>query len=171
MNLHKKIGSFFDRLLNVSAVVTGTIIVLVMVAVCVNVIMRYLFNRPIAGVEEITEYLLLYITFIGTAWLLREEGHVRVDILLNRVKPKTLAFLSVISSLIGVLICGVLAWYGFKVTWVNFQQGAYFPHILEFPKAPILVIIPCGSFLLLIQFLRRTARSLQNLRSGEKHMD
>lgn len=171
MKPQKKAITFFDRLLNVMAAVTGTIIVLVMVAVCVNVIMRYVFNRPITGVEEITEYLLLYVTFIGTAWLLREGGHVRVDILLNRVKPRTRVFLGVVSSLIGVLICGVLTWYGTKVTWVNFQQGSYFPSILEFPKAPVLVIIPCGSFLLLIQFLRKTTQSLGNWRSGRKHMD
>ncbi len=167
----KKAGSFFDRFLDSSAAVTGAIIILVMLVVCVNVIMRYVFNRPIAGAEEITEYLLLFITFIGTAWLLREGGHVRVDILLNRVKPLTQARLSVVSSLIGVFICAVLTWYGFQVTWVNFQQNAYFPSLLEFPKAPILVIIPLGSLLLLIQFLRRTTRSLENWRLARKNID
>ena len=65
--------SLFDRFLDVSPVISGIIIVLIMLAVCANVIMRYFLNRPIVGIDEISEYLLLFITFIGSAWLLREE--------------------------------------------------------------------------------------------------
>jgi len=167
MKLLKKPASFFDWLLNSLSLLTCAIILMVMAAVCVNVIMRYAFNRPVMGVEEITEYLLLVITFIGSAWLLREEGHVNVDILLVRLDAEKQALFGVISSLIGVFICAVLTWYGWKVTWVNFQQHAYFPSLLELPKSPVYAVIPFGSFLLLIQFLRRTARDLRAWRSAD----
>jgi TRAP-type C4-dicarboxylate transport system permease small subunit len=94
------------------------------------------------GVEEVTEQLLLYITFMGTAWLLKKEGHVAVDFVLLRMRPKTRSFFGIVSCLIGILICAALTWYGFKVTWVNLRQGAYFSSVLELPKAPVFVIIP-----------------------------
>jgi TRAP-type C4-dicarboxylate transport system permease small subunit len=156
--------SLFDRFLDVSPVISGIIIVLIMLAVCANVIMRYFLNRPIVGIDEISEYLLLFITFIGSAWLLREEGHVGVDILLIRLSNKSNAFLGIFSSLIGIFICLILIWFGSKVVWINFQRGSYFPSLLEIPKAPVLAIIPLGSFLLLLQFLRRTARNVQEWR-------
>ena len=168
MTFLKKPASFFDWLLNSLSLLTCAIILIVMVAVCLNVIMRYAFNRPIMGVEEITEYLLLVITFIGSAWLLREEGHVGVDILLVRQTMEKQAFFGVISSLIGVFICAVLTWYGAKVTWTSLQEHAYFPSLLEMPKSPVYAVIPFGSFLLLLQFLRRTARDLTAWRSAGK---
>ena len=65
MKQPKEDPSPFDRFLDVSPVISGIIIVLIMLAICVNVIMRYFLNRPIAGIDEISEYLLLFITFIG----------------------------------------------------------------------------------------------------------
>ena len=161
MKFLSKLESFFDRLLYTLSFLTIAIILLVMVTVCLNVVMRYAFNQPIMGVEEIIEYLLLVVTFIGSAWLLREEGHVGVDIILVRLSTRNQALLGVISSLIGVFICGVLAWYGSRVAWTYLQEQAYFPSLLETPKWPIFAAIPFGSFLLLIQFLRRTANNLR----------
>jgi len=59
-----------------------------------------------------------------------------------------------VSSIIGILICLVLVWYGIQVSWQFTAEGISDPTILELPKGPILIIIPLGSFLLLIQFLR-----------------
>jgi TRAP-type C4-dicarboxylate transport system permease small subunit len=163
--MSEKLSSLFDLFLNLTSFLVGGVILSLMLAVCVNVLLRYIFNRPIAGVEEITEYFLLFITFIGAAWLLREEGHVKVDILLGRLSSRRQALMSAVSSLIGILISSTLVWYGGRVTWDNLQQEAYFSSILEFPKAPVFAIIPLGSSLLLIQFIRRTLQNLQNWRS------
>jgi C4-dicarboxylate transporter DctQ subunit len=164
----KRILAFFDILLDFTPLLTGGIIIIMMLGVSVNVVLRYIFSQPIVGLEEITEYLLLFITLIGAAWLLRENGHVSVDILLDRLNRRQKAFLSTINSLMGAFICAILTWYGSQVVYVNFQREAYFPSLLEFPKAPILAIIPIGSFLLLIQFLRRTADFIKNRMSTQR---
>jgi TRAP-type C4-dicarboxylate transport system permease small subunit len=161
MKFFDKIGAVFDRTLDVFSFLVGAIITLIMLAVCLNVIMKFAFNQPIVGVEEVTEQLLLYITFMGTAWLLKKEGHVAVDFVLLRMRPKTRSFFGIVSCLIGILICAALTWYGFKVTWVNLRQGAYFSSVLELPKAPVFVIIPIGSALLFIQFIRLTAQNFK----------
>ena len=136
----------------------GMLLIFIMLSVCMEVILRSFFNRPQIWVTEVTECLLLYITFLGTAWLLREEGHVRVDVILNRLKPKTTAFLGIISSIIGVLVSITLTIYGFNVTWDYFQRGIYTPTALEIPVYLILLIIPIGSLMLFIQFIRRTGK-------------
>ena len=163
MDRLKKLGKILDRILDFFSFLVCAIIVVITSAVCVNVIMRYVFNRPIIGVEEITEQLLLFITFLGTAWLLRKEGHVSVDFVVIKLSPRTQAILGIIGSLFGVLISLALTWYGTKVTWANFVKGAYFSTILELPKAPFFAVIPLGSFFLLVQFLRRIASSIQKM--------
>jgi TRAP-type C4-dicarboxylate transport system permease small subunit len=167
MKFFDKIGAVFDRTLDVFSFLVGAIITLIMLAVCLNVIMKFAFNQPIVGVEEVTEQLLLYITFMGTAWLLKKEGHVAVDFVLMRMRPQTRSFFGILSCLIGILICTALTWYGFKVTWVNLRQGAYFSSVLELPKAPVYAIIPIGSALLFIQFIRLTAQHFKKFFSEE----
>jgi TRAP-type C4-dicarboxylate transport system permease small subunit len=97
---------------------------------------------------------MLYVTFLGAAWLLKEEGHVRVDILLVLLKPKSGALLNSITSILGVIACSVLAFYGTWSTWLHYQKVLYTFTAMELLKWPFLIVIPFGSLLLLIQFVR-----------------
>jgi len=139
-----------------------------MLGVCLNVIMRYAFNQPIVGIEDLTEHLLLFVTFLGTAWVLRKNGHVAIDFIVVLFSDRMQAFCKIISALLGIVICATLTWYGLKVTWGYLQSEAYFSSVLQFPKAPIFVVIPIGSFLLLIQFIRMVARTIGEIRSNAK---
>lgn len=142
--------------MNAMAFLAGAILVFIMLFVCLEVICRDFFNYPIVGVTQITECLLLYITFLGTAWLLREEGHVKVDILIDRLQPKTVAFLGIIGSVIGIIVSVVLTFFGFSLTWYFYHKGLYTPTVLELPLSWIIIIIPIGSLMLIVQFIRRT---------------
>jgi C4-dicarboxylate transporter DctQ subunit len=152
----KKFLSIFDRLMDVMAMLAGVILVFIMLFICLEVILRDLFNYPIVGVTQITECLLLYITFLGSAWLLREEGHVKVDILIDRLNPKAAAFLGIIGSVIGIIVSVILTFFGFSLTWYFYRKGLYTPTILELPLSLIIIIIPIGSLMLIVQFIRRT---------------
>jgi TRAP-type C4-dicarboxylate transport system permease small subunit len=89
---------------------------------------------------------------------LRDEGHVKVDIILNRLKPRTTAFFGILSSLVGIFVSIMMAFYGMSATWNYYRRGIYTPTAMEIPVAAILLIIPIGSFFLLIEFVRRTGR-------------
>jgi TRAP-type C4-dicarboxylate transport system permease small subunit len=157
MKLSTKVNSIFDRTIDLLAFLAAIMIIFTMLLVSAEVVMRYFLRRPIAWDVEITEYLLLYITFLAAAWVLKREGHVRIDILLNRLTPRSQAMLGIITSILGILICGALVWYGTLVTWDHFlRQVTYARSLLEVPYYPILAIIPVGSLLLMLQFVRRT---------------
>ncbi|GAH24314.1 unnamed protein product, partial [marine sediment metagenome] len=64
---------------------------------------RNLFNYSIRWVLEISEVSLLFITFMGAAWLLRREGHVSLDLLVPRLKPKTQTIINVTTSIVGAI--------------------------------------------------------------------
>jgi C4-dicarboxylate transporter DctQ subunit len=151
----KKLMTLFDRVVDGMIFLAGVILVFIMLSVCMEVVLRYFLNRPQMWVTEVTEVLLLYITFLGTTWLLRQEGHVKVDIILNRLKPKTLALLGIFSSAIGIFVSITLTVSGFQLTWDYVQRGIYTPTAMEIPVSIIIVIIPVGSLMLLVQFIRR----------------
>jgi len=161
MKLIKHLEAIFDAIVDAFAFLAGALVVLIMLFVSLDVIMRYFLNRPIFWVGELSEYALLYITFTGTAWVLKNDSHVKIDILIGWVNPKKRNIMDLSVSIICIFICVVLTYYGVKVAWDHFVRGVYNPALMSFPKAPLLAIIPIGSFLLLIQFIRRSFTSLK----------
>ena len=105
--------------------------------------------------------MLLWLTFLASAWLLRHEGHVSVDFLTARAKPETRRVIHMITSAIGAIVCLVLTWFAWENTWENFMSGTLDVKAISLPKAPVISIIAVGSSLLSIQFIRRFYVSLK----------
>lgn len=157
MKLQTKVSAIFDRTSNLLAFFGASLIIFIMLAVGTEVAVRQFLGSSVRGLLEITEYALLYITFSGAAWLLKREGHVKMDLILNRLRPRAQALLNIITSIFGVFTCFVLTWYSIIVTWEVFRIDYHLEHgVISPPLFPIILIIPVGCFLLSIQFLRRT---------------
>ncbi len=156
MKLVRKISPIFDRVIGILAALAAAVLLFIVLIISMEVALRYFWNLPIVWVVEITEYGLLFVTFLVAAWVLKREGHVKMDLVLNRLKPRIQALFNIITSIIGAIICLVIIWYSAQTTWIHFQEGSFLPSFLNIPDAYILFIIPIGYFLLFIQFLRRT---------------
>ena len=150
----RKAGKFLLDIVEIYVPISAFISLFILFVV--QVFFRYFLNRPQVWVTEVIECLLLYITFLGSAWLLREEGHIKVDVLVNRVGRRTGAVFGIIGSIIGLFVSFTLTVYGFRLTWDYFLRGIYTPTALEIPVSAIIIIIPVGSFALLLEFVRRT---------------
>lgn len=156
IKLLTKADHIFDHILSATAIMAGVLIIFLMMGTIAEVVMRYFFNRPISWMLEVLAYSLVWITFLGVAWLLKREGHVNMDAFLVRFKPRTRCLVNIITSVLGVLICAVLVWSTTENLRFYIEVGHLQQTERYFPTAPIFCIIPAGSFLLLIQFLRRT---------------
>ncbi|MBW1997053.1 MAG: TRAP transporter small permease [Deltaproteobacteria bacterium] len=162
-----KWGRFFDRIIETLAFLAGVLLSFILVSVSIEVFMRYFLNRPLQWVIELTEYALLYVTFLGSAWVLKEERHISVDVIVSTMSPRTQAYLGLVGTGIGIVVCLVLIWFGFGTAWDHFVRKVYNPTILEFPKAPIIAIIPVGSIFLIIQFVRRGYGLIKRIKNRE----
>ena len=153
----RKIAGLFDSVNNFLAFLVGLILIYIMVSVCMEIVLRY-FGHPTIWVIEVAEYALLFIPFLGTAWLLREEGHVKMDLVLSQLSVRAQIFINIITSILAVIACLIMTWFSLQATWEHFQKGWVSSTLLEVPLYLILVVIPVGYFLLSIQFVRRTHR-------------
>jgi TRAP-type C4-dicarboxylate transport system permease small subunit len=151
-----KFSSFFDRTIVALGMLGVVILIFLLVFTNYEVVARYLLNKPAAWSLEIIEYSLLYLTFLGAAWLLKEEEHIKMDIVLEHLRPSVQVWLNIITSAIGTISCLIVTCYGVTACWGLYQSGQYFAAYLEPPKWIIIGIVPVGTFLLFIQFLRRT---------------
>jgi len=155
----------FDGALGWLASLSGLLLVYVMLSITLDVVLRYFFNRPQFWVGELAEYSLLYITFAGAAWVLKKDAHVKIDILNTFLSPRYVRILDFASNIIGIFVCSVLTYYGVKVTWDQFARGMYNPTLMEFPRGPLLLIIPVGTFFLLMEFIRRALKNFKDFKT------
>ena len=170
MKIIRKLTGVFDWLVSLFGALAVILIALNMVMVCTLVFMRYVLKNAPAWVIEVTEYSLLYITFLGTTWLLKEEGHVRMDLIISGFSPKVQAIINTTTSMLCAVICFVVTWYGVKITWDHYQTNYVLPTIIRPQSYLIVGIIPIGCFMLFIQFLRRTYRYFQAFRDPKKNI-
>ena len=162
MKLLTKAIRIFDRILDLLVILAGLLLVFSTLSVATGLFSRFFLNEPISWVTEISEYILLYVTFLVAAWVLRQEGHVKVDIVLNLLSSKAQFVINILTSVCCAIACFIVAWYGIKVTWELFKTNAFTYTVLELPKFIFIFVIFFGSFLLFIQFIRRIHGFLQN---------
>ena len=155
---NNKLDALLDRTHHAMAWLAAVAIVFMMLAISYAVMMRYAWNKPVPWIVEISSYLMLYITFLGTAWLQHKGGHVEVDLLTGSLKPRIRAALKTFTSLGGAVVGFVLAWKGCLVTVDYFQRDVMAIGILNTPQFLLMGIIPIGGFLLLVEFLLQAWR-------------
>lgn len=155
MKLVAKFNTIFDRTVGLLFLLASALVIFIMVSVTTEVfIARFLLDRPQTWVVDISEYSLLFITFLGTAWVLKRGGHVKMDLVLTRLNSRAQLVINTITSTIGAIICLALTWYGARASWNAFQLGLTTATVLDLPRGPIFAVIPIGCFLLSIQFLK-----------------
>lgn len=164
MGLLKKTHGAFNRATDILASLASLLIFLIVVAISFSVATRFLFGMSWVGLVELSAMSLLFITFMGTTWVLRKNGHTTMDFVVKQFSPRTQAFFHMITSMFCALICLVLVWYGAEVAWTRFMKGTYLFSHVNIPDAYFLFIIPIGSFFLFVQFLIRTYGYFQSWR-------
>jgi len=161
MMLLKKGGAVFDIIMEIFAYIASFLIICIMLVMCYEVIMRYFFHKPPVWAVESTEFMLYLLAFAGAAWLLKLDGHVRVDIIMGRLGIESKSLLLAVTSILGLVICLVITWFGAITTIDHFQRGILIKQSLVFPKYTMLIFIPIGCFLLAIQFLRNAYNNIK----------
>ncbi|MDB4444082.1 TRAP transporter small permease [bacterium] len=154
----------FDRVIDSMAVLAGLQLVSAVFIVCLEICMRYFFNRPQIWTVEVCEYLLFGIAFFGAPWLLREGGHVNVDIVVGNLGPRSQAYLKMASNTIGVFVCMILCWFSLVTALDNYQSGVVVVKTLSIPKHYFLIIIAFGYLMLSLQFARQLFGNFTSLK-------
>jgi len=154
MNIWKVTGRVMDRAIDYFGALGSVILLLMMLMICAEVFMRNVFNRPITGVIELSEYGILFITFLMSIWLMKFDGHARIDLIISRLKPKTQAIANIVIYSLNALICISLITFGVRVTVNFFIRNIHETSLLMPPSWILLIIIPIGYFFILTQLIR-----------------
>lgn len=137
-----------DRIL--VRILEGLVIVLATVIVGVvttNVVLRYLFGRSLVFNQELSRYFMVWIVFLASALAIRENSHIRISVLVNRMPATLRFFVELISDISVLFFCVVLIFEGIRILPAQFQENTTTLHVTMFW---FYLPIPLGSFLMVI---------------------
>lgn len=149
-----KFWNVIDVVMNVMAYIAAILTAFLTIAISYATISRFFFGQPMAWVVEISCYSLVYITFLAAPWLLREDGHVKIDLIPNLLPPEKQSRLKIVVCILGLTASIILLIFGYRITLSNYLSNVITMDILRIPKYLLLIVIPFGSFFLVLQFLR-----------------
>lgn len=160
----KGAANWLERLQRWAALASGLFITILMFITVYEVVMRYFLRLPTGRTQEVEQYYLLVgIVFFAIGFTLLEEGHVTIDLVVSRLPPRAqLVMDGVIASTVTIVFAILLIWGG--VLLAVRHQTATTP-VTRMPLFVGYIMIPIGSFLLLLQAVIRLIKKVSLLRS------
>jgi C4-dicarboxylate transporter, DctQ subunit len=168
MGILGRIGKIFDNINTLMVVICAVLVVGLTFIVGADITLRYLFNRPLGWVKEVSEYTLVGLGFLAAAWILKDDAHVKMDLILTKVSPRTQTMMNLVTSAISTVVVLIVTWFSIRVTVDFYQTKIVTPSVLEPPKWILMTPIIVGCFLLFVQFIRRTYTCMVKLKTPEE---
>ncbi len=166
MKLFGKIDSSIDTLIFGSGVISGFFIFATGMVVSYEVLMRYVFSAPTVWSFDITIFLILYATFIGTAFNIRENKHVRIEFFMSWISKYRLPslLLKTFGDLIVSFFWVIVTWRAIIDTVNAYKMSEVTVSFLRFPFAIPLAAISIGGILILLQLSREIIKGVVSIK-------
>ncbi|MEN3287427.1 MAG: C4-dicarboxylate transporter, DctQ subunit [Bradyrhizobium sp.] len=120
---------------------------------------RYFFQQESIGyAEEVVVYLMVWAVMIVSSQLVRSDGHVRPDVVLNVVPAGVARWMEIGNCVLAVSFCGALTWYGWQVVAIASLIDERSASELRFPMHLYYAALPTGGILMLVRYAIRLAR-------------
>lgn len=103
-----KLEKIFDKFADIIGAITAITMVLMIVNVFYDVITRYLFRTSSIAMQEMEWHLFSIIILLGVSYTLKEDGHVRVDIIYDKLSQRKKAMINMLGAVIFILPIALL---------------------------------------------------------------
>jgi TRAP-type C4-dicarboxylate transport system permease small subunit len=139
--------------------VSGFFLIPLMIITAIDVVGRDIFNHPIPGTVELSQYMLAIFILLGLAYAQQMKAHVAVSIFTSRLPHRVHLILNIITTLLCVFISCVLIWQG----WVVGIEEKAVSDMLRVPQYPFRLLVAMAAFLMCLELLIDFGDSLKKL--------
>ena len=123
MNFLSKVSWCIDGISKLTGIFSAIFMGAIAFIVTYEVAMRYVFKDPTGWTIEFVPFLILWGGFIGASITLKEDRHIRVDLLIRHLSPRGEKIMHIITGGIGLLFCVVLFVEGVKMAMQTKELG------------------------------------------------
>ena len=140
----------FDRiLLRVNRWVVIVILAAMALMVFANVALRFLTDESILWVEEVSRYLMIWLTFLGAGLVFRYGGHIGIDALQDSL-PRYAAAIRAVIFVFLLGFFGFMVWIGIRYAGLTWAQTT---PVMQIPVGIVYLAMPVGFALLIVHLL------------------
>jgi TRAP-type C4-dicarboxylate transport system permease small subunit len=150
-----------DRVCTALAVVAGALILFMTFSISYFILTRATGVPSPIWVVQFNEYSMLWIAFLGTAWLLGKDRHISIQIVTSRLSERGKRIFRAIQDVAGFLVCLGFCYYCSFSTWDYFVRNIIDVQAVDVPRAYVVSVIPFGFLLMALQFIRRLVEDIR----------
>lgn len=155
---------FARPIINVLLVVGTSILAGMMFLTALDVVLRYIFNRPIPGAYEVIEFLMAIVVPFGIAYCGHQGSHVVVDLLVVRFPKRVQAIIGSVTAFLSLGLLILITWQ--NLIYIKEQYGSKLTSaVLLIPVYPFVGVVAIGcaafSLVLLIDFFNYLSEAVK----------
>jgi TRAP-type C4-dicarboxylate transport system permease small subunit len=143
------------------AVILSTGILLMAANAVANVIGRNVFGQSIYFSEELNQFLIILVTFVGLGYAARHGRHIRMSAIYDQLSDRYRKALMIAIAGITSIIMFMLAWYSVSYIQRTAMMGQVTP-ALRVPVYLTYLWVPLGFAITGIQYALTVVRNLQS---------
>ncbi len=136
------------------AVVSGGVLGLFTIGICADVLIRTFGSRPLPYTATLVEYGLFYVTFLSAPWLLRDKGHVYVDMVMRMMSPRAKRLNEILVYFLGFGSTAILTYAALYMTWDSYVRMDLETRDFDMPRWLLFLPMTISFFLISLEFLR-----------------
>ncbi len=167
-------GRLFSRVINQIALsasgIAGLAVLAMTLIITMDVVLRYAFE-PTKWVQEFSTYLMIVLVFLGLAYTLKENAHIRVDFLIVRLPKRVRNWLRVINSTLLLAFTMILFYLNWRFFATTFALKATSRTSIDVILWPAQLVMPLGlaimSLLLICNIYTETKAALGKSNEGK----
>ena len=145
-----KILNFLDKILTFFEEWTLFVSVIVaLVALFVNVVLRYGFNYSLAWSEELVREVIIYTTFIGCSAAVKNRSMIKIDASVQLL-PKLKMPLTYFSNFVTIIFASIMIYYGWLMMMLQHRTHQK-TIIMEIPLVILYAILPLMGVMMMIR--------------------
>ena len=120
-----------------------------------QVIMRYVFSRPLTWSDEAARFIFVYVSFIGISYAYRQKGHIRMEVVVNLFPQAVRRGLEVLINLGTIALFCYMIPFSFRFIGIQAGVKATATHI---PMSIVYTALPLGMALSCVRLLISSLR-------------
>lgn len=124
-----------------------------------NVFGRYVFNQSIYFAEELNEFLIVIVTFMGLGYATRKGIHIRMSAIYDALPRRLRKTLMIVIASCTAVMLGLLAWYALEYVQKVASRGRITP-ALQMPLYLSYIWVVIGLALASFQYLLTALRNM-----------
>ena len=138
---------------NIEEILCAICLSIMTIIAFVNVVSRFLLSASLSFTDEITTYLFVLLSLMGSAVAAKRGAHLGLTVLTDLVSPSVKKILKIIGFVFAIIFSSSVLYCGIFMVQSQMQRGQVTAN-MQWPEWIFGSFVPIGAFFLTLRFIQ-----------------